>query len=113
MALEVDANGYDNGKGTHVTVFIYLLDGEYDDRLKWPFIGKVTITLLNQLKDKNHLTEVWNLDAICNIRADNWGKNLIKHSELTQSANTQYLKDDTLYFRLSVEVANLKPWLVN
>jgi hypothetical protein len=25
--------------------------------------------------------------------------------------NTKYLKDDTLYFRVSVEVDGLKPWL--
>ena len=37
----------------------------------------------------------------------------IPHSALAHDPvkNTQYLKDDTLYFRVSVEVAEQKPWL--
>ena len=37
----------------------------------------------------------------------------IPHSELSRNpaSNTQYLKDDTLYFRISVEVSDHKPWL--
>ncbi|XP_011409491.1 PREDICTED: TNF receptor-associated factor 5-like, partial [Amphimedon queenslandica] len=54
MSLNVDANGNGEGEGTHVSCFICLMAGEYDDTLEWPFQGKVTIELLNQLEDKNH-----------------------------------------------------------
>ena len=50
MTLEVDAN---------VSVFAAILEGEYDAELKWPFVGKVHITLLNQLNDRNHLSFDW------------------------------------------------------
>ena len=132
MALRVYANGHGDGKSTHVTVFVEILKGKYDAELEWPFTGKVTFTLLNQLEDKNHHTHTMTLTAEYNTRiGSKWGKNLIQQSILTRSAkthyfrgdplyfrnqksaNTQYLKDDTLYFRLSVEEANLKPWLVN
>ena len=43
MCLGVDANGYDDGKGSHVSVFVYMMKGEYDDSLKWPFRGYITI----------------------------------------------------------------------
>ena len=33
---------------------IYLIRGRNVDNLPWPFTGKVTITLLNQLADENH-----------------------------------------------------------
>ena len=114
MTLEVYAKGHEV-KGTYVSVYVPILKGKYDAELKWPFIGKVTFTLLNQLEDKNHHTQVMTLDATDNaLIGSAWGLDrFIQHSILTQSANTQYLKDDTLYFRLSVEVANLKPWLVN
>ena len=38
---------------------------------------------------------------------------VFRHSALGYDAkkNTQYLKDDTLYFRVSVAVADHKPWL--
>jgi hypothetical protein len=39
-------NGPD--KGTQVAVFIQLLPGEYDDRLKWPFQGEITVRLIGQ-----------------------------------------------------------------
>ncbi len=37
----------------------------------------------------------------------------IPYSKLSRdsASNTQYLKDDTLYFRISVEVSDHKPWL--
>ena len=47
MCLWVDANGEgeEEGKGTHVSVFVCLMRGEFDDDLKWPFNGKITIQL--------------------------------------------------------------------
>ena len=56
--MRVDANGNDEGKNTHVSVFGYLMKGKNDDNLPWPFTGEVTITLLNQLTDENHNTYI-------------------------------------------------------
>jgi hypothetical protein len=67
------------------------------------FVGDVTITLLNQLEDNNHYTKTINLPAT--NPHDNLGyPGFIAHSELAHDPlkNTQYLKDDTLYFRVSV-----------
>jgi TNF receptor-associated factor 4 len=124
MCLRVYVNG--DGDGTHVSCYIYLMSGEYDDILEWPFHGKVTIQLLNQLKDKNHHKMVVHFVSStpleCKSRvfggklAEGWGKpRFISHSQLdvNPSLNCQYLKDDTLYFRVSVEVTSItKPWLV-
>ncbi len=54
MCIRVDANGSGAGKGTHVSVFAYLMKGDNDDSLSWPFTGRVTFELLNQLEDDNH-----------------------------------------------------------
>ena len=35
-----------------VSMFAFLLKGENDDYLPWPFTGTVTVELLNQLEDK-------------------------------------------------------------
>ena len=116
IALGVDANGCGDGEGTHVSVYASFLKGEYDAQLKWPFIGKVTVTLLNQLEDKNHYQDILELTAEDNVQAGEtaWGiPRFIPHSALDYDAvnNTQYLKDDTLYFRMSVKLADHKPWL--
>ena len=116
IALRVLANGDGEGKGTHVRVSAPILKGEFDAQLKWPFIGKITFTLLNQLEDKNHHQDIMEPTAEQNVQAEGplWGRSqFIRHSALGYDAvnKTQYLKDDTLYFRMSVEPADHKPWL--
>ena len=54
ILVHVDANGWGDGEGTHVSVYAYLMRGENDDHLPWPFTGTVTFELLNQLEDDNH-----------------------------------------------------------
>ena len=115
MTLRVDANGCGNGGGTHMSVFATILEGKYDAGLKWPFVGSVTFTLLNQLRDNRHQTRTVHFTTEDNRRVgDGWGFNtFVPHSALAQDliSNTQYLKDDKLYFRVSAEVADRKPWL--
>ena len=118
MALSVYANGEGDGKGTHVSVFAPIREGLYDAEIEWPFMGKVTITLLNQLEDKNHYKKTIDMSSLTEANAlvgSVWGyKKFFPHSELgyDPDRNTQYLKDDILYFRMSVELPHHdKPWL--
>ena len=46
MCLRVHANGFLSGKGTHTSVYVLLMKGEFDDHLVWPCRGEVTIQLL-------------------------------------------------------------------
>ena len=99
--------------------------GKNDDNLSWPFRGEVTITLLNQLADENHLTyQVTypeDMDDESNRRVVDSDKGLgyggecfIDHDELGHNVanNCQYLKDDCLYFRITAKAADpVKPWL--
>ncbi len=116
LDIEVHANHEGDGEGSHVSVYVYIIKGKYDDELNWPFVGKVTIELLNQLEDKNHYNQVLQFTPEMNKRVGDPGfgyHRYISHSELSRdwAANTQYFKDDTLYFRISVEVPDHKPWL--
>ena len=54
MCLRVDANGIASARGTHLTVFVCLMRGEFDEQLKWPFRGNITIRLVNQ-EDKDNI----------------------------------------------------------
>ena len=67
MCLGVVPNGMGSGKGTHLTVLVHLMRGEFDDQLKWPFRGNVTISIVNQEEDKNHV--VWILRVNDNVPA--------------------------------------------
>ena len=122
MCICVDANGHRGGEGNYISVYVYLMRGKNDDNLSWPFRGEVTITLLNQLKDKNHHTETLpypeDKDDRANRRVVNAERSprgygmprFISHDEVGYVAwRHQYLKDDCLYFRIC-DTAN-PPWL--
>ena len=125
MCLRVVANGDGQGKGSHISVYAVVMKGENDDNLDWPIQGVVTVELLNQLSDKLHY-------VICFTYPDGksdtstqrvmegerakrgYGKTRFKpYTELGLNAgNTcQHLKDDCLYFRVTVETQCPKPWL--
>ena len=116
MRIRIYPNGCGHGKGTDVSVFIELLEGHYDNQLHWPFLGTVTYELLNQLKDANHRRVVSTFTARDSMRVYNsvGYPKFLPHSSLghNPATNTQYLMDDTLYFRVSVKVDTNKPWLV-
>ena len=51
MYLSVYPGGHDDGEGSHVSVYLHLMKGPYDDELEqsgyWPMRGTFTIDLLN------------------------------------------------------------------
>ena len=55
MCLVVCANGTGSGRGTHLSVFVSLMQGEFDDQLKWPFQGSISVKLMNQREDRDHV----------------------------------------------------------
>ena len=101
MTITMYPNGHESGKYSHVTVLINS-HSQHGETSK-AFNGTVTIDLLNQLEDKNH--HMWS--------GKKSSVNLIRHSMLEhdQKRNVQYLKDDTLYFRVTMDIPNHKPWL--
>ena len=54
MCLKVYPAGAGAGKGTHVSMFGYLLKGDYDDELNWLFTADVVVDILNWRGDNNH-----------------------------------------------------------
>ena len=114
MCIRVDPNGDGDGKGTHVSVFIYLMKGQFDDHLKWPFRGEITIQIVNQDGDHDHVektipyndkTPDANAGRVTDnkVRASGWGKHkFLAHTDLGYNAarKTQYLKDDIIIVRV-------------
>ena len=48
MLVSVYPNGFGISAGTHLTLDIFLLRGEFDDKLRWPFNGEVTVQAYNR-----------------------------------------------------------------
>lgn len=124
MCIRVVANGDGQGKESHISVYAVVMKGEYDNNLEWPIQGVVTVELLNQLSDKCHhairftypegKSDVSTQRVMSGERAKRgYGKTrFIAYTELGLKAHAcQHLKDDCLYFRVSVETSCAKPWL--
>ena len=108
ICLNVDANGWNNSKGTHVSAFVYFMRGEFDDSLKWPFHGVISYQLLDQVNGKDHKqgTSIYDdntPNGYCTrvIEGERGmsGKGssaFVTHTEL----EPKYLRNDTLLFQI-------------
>ena len=101
MCIRIHPNGHGEAQGSHVSVFIKLLEGINDDSLDEPFIGTVKFELLNQLADDSHhaktLTSATDNDVQSDI--DSFGcSKFLHHSKLSHdsASKTQYLMEDTV-----------------
>ena len=113
MHIEVSANGSGEGRHTHVSLCVRLVQGDNDYSLIWPFNGQVTVELLNQLEDSNHHKKTISLTSMASDKEKSFTQ-FISHSDLERSKVLKkrlYLKDDTLFFRVSVQEIDYKPWL--
>ena len=111
MCLCVDAAGYEDGKGTHLSVFLYLMKGPHDDELTWPLRGELEVKLLNQISDSEHHCDTVAYDEDRNAdrvtdgdrSTQGWGwQQYISNEDLNKITSTyQYLKDDCLFFQVT------------
>ena len=109
--LGIYANGRNQGANTHVSVYLAIREGQDDEYLTWPFQGSVKVELLNQLQDRNHFSDnirFPNIDYVSGKMVEGktttgWGKEqFVSNRELANiSSKRQYLRSDTLYFRIT------------
>ena len=112
--LLVDAYGHSSGAGTHVSVFVQIIQGEYDDTLTWPYTGTVTYEIINWKEDRNHVKMTLDF-SIASAIANGCGKKptkesnnkargnskVLPHDELYYASENQYIYNDTLYIKIS------------
>ena len=109
MCLTIYANGTGKGLDTHVSVFIYLMRGEFDFHLKWPYEGSVYVRLLNQIDTNGYFQAMIHFNKATaeqgigtQVMDDSMASSgiglpqFISHAELAP----KYLKNDTLYFEV-------------
>ena len=123
MCLRIDTNGWGDGKGTHVSVHVYVMKGEFDSHLKWPFKGEITVELVNQKEggekcerkpvehtDDQDVDKYFQRVNEGDRSGKGWGlPNFISHSDLYKpEEGKEYLVNDTLIFRITnVEVTSV------
>ena len=104
-------NGSWFGKNTHLSVYIIVMQGEYDAILPWPFRKKVKFTLIDQ-QDDSVKRENFTMQLITGDYPEDFARptqkesskglgfaEFISHEELH---SRRYLVDDTLFLQIEV-----------
>uniref|UniRef100_A0A8C5YJ98 TNF receptor-associated factor n=1 Tax=Marmota marmota marmota TaxID=9994 RepID=A0A8C5YJ98_MARMA len=108
-------NGDGSGKGTHLSLYFVVMRGEFDSLLQWPFKQRVTLMLLDQSGKKNHIMETFKADPnSSSFKRPDGEMNIasgcprfVAHSTLENAKNT-YIKDDTLFLKVAVDLTDLE-----
>ena len=121
LAVEVVAGGDSVGEGTHVSVYIHVLKGEFDKQQRWPFRGSVTLQLLNERREGGHFEKVIEFTDDTPLvnsglvgeegeRGVGWGDPLfISHTNLqyNPTVDTEFVQSNRLCFLVTkVETVN-------
>lgn len=114
LCVRVLLNGMGSGRGTHVSVYVYLMRGDNDGSLVWPFRGNVQIHLLNQISDTNNHEQSIDFSESAHpsvasrvtvgersVRGQGFAQ-FVSHLDLKFDSvrNRQFLKNDCLRFRV-------------
>ncbi|XP_070614801.1 TNF receptor-associated factor 1 isoform X2 [Erythrolamprus reginae] len=109
LCMRIYLNGEGRGRGTHISLFIVLLKGDYDSLLPWPFTHKLTFMLLSQ-DHGDHLVTFLQPDptsaSFQRPESDlNEASGFARFVPLTklQSPKYAYLKEGTLFLKCIVE----------
>ncbi|KAG8443597.1 hypothetical protein GDO86_008950 [Hymenochirus boettgeri] len=116
MGARVYLNGDGSGKGAYLSLYIVVMKGEFDSLLAWPFKQKVTLMMLDQSGRKNHITDVFRADPHSSSfkRPDNEMNiasgcpRFVSHVQLENPKNACYIKDDTLFIKVTVDLTDLE-----
>ncbi|XP_020846235.1 TNF receptor-associated factor 1 isoform X3 [Phascolarctos cinereus] len=109
LCLRIYLNGDGTGKGTHLSLFIVVMKGEYDALLEWPFRNKVTFMLLDQ-NNREHVTDSFHPDPTSGSFQRPQGESNIASGRpmffplnKLQSPKHAYVKEDTVFLKCVVE----------
>ena len=105
-----------HSKGSYLSLYVSILHGEFDDHLKWPFDGEVTVQVYNRTQEKWSIETKIELNKECGLdvverqvdllSSARWGcPKWLSHSDL----KVNFVKDtNTLRFRVvSVKVNSI------
>lgn len=118
MAAKVYLNGDGEGRGTHLSLYVVLMPGDFDALLPWPFRQTVSLSLLDQSGAGNHRTLSFRPDpasksfqrpaaeSVSNVAVG--FSCFIPLNKLEAPQNAEYVKDDTLFVKVKVDTAGLE-----
>ena len=112
LCIRIYLNGDGIGRSTHVSLFLVVMRGNYDPLVTWPFNRRVTFTIPAQSVDSAHspMIDSFRPDPSCSSfhrpTSDmNVAAGFPKFMPVNELDNARYVKDDTLFVSVSVDMA--------
>ena len=112
FCMRIYLNGLNGGLGSHVALYVHMMQGEYDDRLQWPFTGVITLSILDRsgsetpndisgaLTASPDLSAFHRPTAICN----SVGCGFEKFASICEISRPRFLKNDTLVVKIEISL---------
>ena len=108
--LKLAPNGWRSGQGTHLKFLFAIEPGPWDHELVWPFPYSVHIEVLDMSDSKNHVRKTITRGQ---FKKDDTPPSIQLHRSVhlnefmplswLDCANSQYLKNDALWIRLTIK----------
>ena len=107
MRVKLYPAGDGEGKGTHISIFIQIMEGPFDGLITWPFRHKVTFMIVDQAREES-VMDAFRPDPYSSSYKRPWDiPNVASGCPLffsLQNLNTHgYLQDDTMYIQVNVD----------
>ena len=103
-----------------ISIYFYIQQGPYDDILEWPFSETITVELLNQQEDSDHHKNSFSFPSdygkkptSLSANTDGYGLHQFITYKMLREKASQYIQDDTLYFRVTMATKKYKSWLLS
>ena len=111
LCVRAYLNGDGLGCGSHLSVFIVVMRGEYDALLPWPFRAKVSLVLLDQ-GHRKHITQTFKpTPDLPSFRRPHSEMNVAtgcpQFAPLDVLDDTRYVNDDVMFIKCIVDVSSL------
>lgn len=118
MAVKAYLNGDGEGRGTHMSLYVVLMRGDFDPLLPWPFRQAVSLSVLDQSGANNHHTlkllpdlacqsfQRPSLDVAANVASG--FPRFVLHAQLEAPKNAVYVREDTLFVKVRVDTTGLE-----
>uniref|UniRef100_A0A671MMM9 Tnf receptor-associated factor 4b n=1 Tax=Sinocyclocheilus anshuiensis TaxID=1608454 RepID=A0A671MMM9_9TELE len=125
LQMSAFPNGNGSGEGSHLSIYIRVLPGEYDGLLEWPFPYRVSFSLLDQSDPARtkpqHITETFSPDpnwknfqrprpgALGSVRGGCLDESMLgfgypkflSHEEMRKR---NYIRDNAIFIKASIDV---------
>ena len=110
LSIQVYPAGNLDGYLTFVSVYAVMMKGENDDYLRWPFSGRIQLTMLNRWKNPTGIKSTINMGRSCGIECRQRVKNGMFnegygiHKFVNQPTVNKFLWNDTMILRVNIQV---------